>query len=264
MTGSFYCPIESLGLRETSLLSWWSLFVTEYLSCAIEGYVPNNFSTSWGDIMTWMSCRELLFHVVSPLFYWRSFFVHVLQPSMTHSLSLCDRICWWVNDEATKRCGKTRRCLQGFLWAQLLEDGLLPSPSVSNEKETLKNKTDETWQEKRSGVETDDVALTSSHFLLNCLFFVNDLPSSLCRRFSFPRLTFNEVMPFSVTRVLHEFLHFDLTCRCSLTMFSYHAQTYVGPILLSTNPFKKLPFYTPSIISLYQQHHNVFDLPPHV
>lgn len=49
-----------------------------------------------------------------------------------------------------------------------------------------------------------------------------------------------------------------------MSLLSPLKQTYVGRILLSMNPFKKLAFYTPSIISLYQQEPNVFDLPPHV
>lgn len=56
-----------------------------------------------------------------------------------------------------------------------------------------------------------------------------------------------------------EALNFD-----SFVLLFFFLQTYVGPILLSMNPFKKLAFYTPSIISLYQQHPNVFNLPPHM
>lgn len=36
---------------------------------------------------------------------------------------------------------------------------------------------------------------------------------------------------------------------CSLTLFF---QTYIGPVLISVNPFKQLPYFTEREVELYQ------------
>lgn len=40
-------------------------------------------------------------------------------------------------------------------------------------------------------------------------------------------------------------------------------QTYIGTMVVSINPYKKLAFYSPEVIAAYQ-HHNMLELPPHM
>jgi myosin heavy subunit len=40
------------------------------------------------------------------------------------------------------------------------------------------------------------------------------------------------------------------------------AQTNVGTILISVNPFKRLPLYTPTVMDQYM-HKGVKEMPPH-
>ena len=40
-------------------------------------------------------------------------------------------------------------------------------------------------------------------------------------------------------------------------------QTYIGQVLVSVNPFKDLPIYTPEVIQEYQKT-LFFDAPPHM
>jgi len=39
--------------------------------------------------------------------------------------------------------------------------------------------------------------------------------------------------------------------------------TYIGNMIISVNPYKKLAIYTPEIIEAYQNH-NMYELPPHI
>jgi myosin heavy subunit len=41
-----------------------------------------------------------------------------------------------------------------------------------------------------------------------------------------------------------------------------HVQTNIGTILISVNPFKKLPLYTPTVMDQYM-HKGVKEMPPH-
>ncbi len=49
----------------------------------------------------------------------------------------------------------------------------------------------------------------------------------------------------------------------SLTSRVSCLQTYIGQVLVSVNPFKNLPIYTPQVIQEYQKTH-FFDAPPHM
>ena len=38
----------------------------------------------------------------------------------------------------------------------------------------------------------------------------------------------------------------------SITLFDFSAQTYIGPVLISVNPFKQMPYFTDREVELYQ------------
>lgn len=40
-------------------------------------------------------------------------------------------------------------------------------------------------------------------------------------------------------------------------------QTYIGTVVVSVNPYKKLDLYTPDIIEEYRSR-NIYELPPHM
>ena len=45
--------------------------------------------------------------------------------------------------------------------------------------------------------------------------------------------------------------------------FYFIFQTNSGTVLISINPYKKLPFYTPDVIDIYRCH-CLYALPPHM
>lgn len=46
-------------------------------------------------------------------------------------------------------------------------------------------------------------------------------------------------------------------------LISYLFQTYIGTVVVSVNPYKTTPLYTPSIIEEYRSR-NIYELPPHM
>ena len=46
--------------------------------------------------------------------------------------------------------------------------------------------------------------------------------------------------------------HFPSTLRATVVLLDLPAQTYIGPVLISVNPFKQMPYFTDREIELYQ------------
>lgn len=49
----------------------------------------------------------------------------------------------------------------------------------------------------------------------------------------------------------------------TLMLFCFFLQTYIGPVLVSVNPYHDLDLYTPEVIKSYRNV-NLYELPPHV